>query len=97
MIEIDTASAAKRDSATASSCVTEDRRSTRSKNMLRTALAQLIEERGLDVFSVSDLTERADLNRGTFYAHYKDKDDLLHCFEEEIFDGKVPALSRAPP
>ncbi|MDR3308056.1 MAG: TetR/AcrR family transcriptional regulator [Coriobacteriales bacterium] len=65
----------------------EDRRSMRSKRMLREAFAQLIEECGLDGFSISDLTERADLNRGTFYAHYKDKDDLLHCSENEIIDS----------
>jgi AcrR family transcriptional regulator len=65
----------------------EDRRRLRSKRMLREAFAQLIEDRGLDGFSISDLTERADLNRGTFYAHYKDKDDLLRCFEDEIIDS----------
>ena len=63
----------------------EDRRIRRSKRMLRDALAQLIEECGLDGFCVSDLTERAGLNRGTFYAHYHDKEDLLHSFEEEVF------------
>ena len=64
---------------------TEDRRSLRSKKMLRDACAKLIEERGIDGFSISDLTNAADLNRGTFYAHYKDKDDLLKSFEAEIF------------
>ncbi|MDR3053171.1 MAG: TetR/AcrR family transcriptional regulator [Coriobacteriales bacterium] len=64
----------------------EDRRCLRSKRLLRAAFAQLIDERGLDGFSIRDLTQKADLNRGTFYAHYKDKDDLLRCFESEIFD-----------
>jgi AcrR family transcriptional regulator len=52
--------------------------------MLREAFTQLIEERGPDGFSVGDLTERADINRGTFYAHYRDMTDLLHFFENEI-------------
>jgi AcrR family transcriptional regulator len=63
---------------------TEDRRSLRTKRMLREAFAQLVAERGLDGFSVGDLTERADINRGTFYAHYRDMTELLRCFEDEI-------------
>jgi AcrR family transcriptional regulator len=63
---------------------TEDRRSLRTKRMLREAFAQLIAERGLDGFSVGELTTRADINRGTFYAHYHDMADLLRRFEDEI-------------
>ncbi|MDR2491841.1 MAG: TetR/AcrR family transcriptional regulator [Coriobacteriales bacterium] len=66
---------------------TADRRILRSRRMLREAFAALIEARGLDGFTVSELTERADLNRGTFYAHYKDKEDLLRSFEDEIIEG----------
>jgi AcrR family transcriptional regulator len=66
---------------------TEDRRSLRTKRLLREAFAQLIAERGLDGFSVGDLADRADINRGTFYAHYRDMPDLLHLFEEEIIDS----------
>jgi len=62
----------------------EDRRSIRTKRMLREAFAGLLEERGFDGFSVGDLAERADINRATFYAHYRDMDDMLRFFEEEI-------------
>jgi AcrR family transcriptional regulator len=62
----------------------EDRRSLRSKRMLREAFAELTQERGLDGFSVGELAERADLNRSTFYAHFRDIPDLLACLEEEI-------------
>jgi AcrR family transcriptional regulator len=64
----------------------EDRRALRTKRMLREAFAQLIAERGLDGFSVGDLTARADINRGTFYAHYRDMTDLLNFFEDEIIE-----------
>ena len=63
---------------------TVDRRITRSRRALRRALIELIEERGLDGFTVNDLCARADLNRGTFYNHFRDKDDLLQSFEDEI-------------
>jgi AcrR family transcriptional regulator len=52
--------------------------------MLREAFATLIAKRGLDGFSVGELAEQADINRGTFYAHYRDMADLLNCFEDEI-------------
>lgn len=64
----------------------EDRRITRSKRALRDALIALMEERGLDGFTVNDLCERADLNRGTFYNHFKGKDDLLATMEAEVMD-----------
>jgi AcrR family transcriptional regulator len=55
--------------------------------MLRDAFTQLIEERGLDGFSVGELTDRADINRGTFYAHYRDMTELLGIYEDEIITG----------
>lgn len=62
----------------------EDRRITRSKRALRDALIELMKERGFDGFTVNDLCVRADLNRGTFYNHYHDKEALLAAFEGEI-------------
>lgn len=61
-----------------------DRRVLRTKRLLRSVLGELIEEKGLDGITVSDLTERAGINRGTFYLHYKDKNDLIHNLEDEI-------------
>ena len=62
----------------------QDRRITRSKRALRAALIELMEERGFDGFSVNDLCERADLNRGTFYNHFHDKEALLDTLEDEV-------------
>ena len=64
---------------------TEDPRITRSKAALRTALIELMEERGFDSLTVNDICVRAGLNRGTFYNHYRDKETLLLSFEDEIF------------
>lgn len=66
----------------ASAC--EDRRITRSKRALRQALIALLEERGFDSLTVNDLCDRADLNRGTFYNHFRDKENLLAVFEDEV-------------
>lgn len=63
---------------------TEDRRVIRTKKAIRHALVSLIEDRGFDALSVKDITTRANINRGTFYLHYRDKFDLLDQTLKEI-------------
>ncbi len=67
----------------------EDRRIVRSKKALRGALIALMEERGFDAITVNDLCARADLNRGTFYNHFHDKENLLATFEDEVMRDLV--------
>lgn len=54
-----------------------DRRTVRTRRALRDALVALILEKGYEAVTVQDITDRADLNRGTLYLHYRDKQDLL--------------------
>jgi AcrR family transcriptional regulator len=54
-----------------------DPRVARTREMLRNALMLLIPEMGYNAISVQDITDKAGLNRATFYLHYHDKDDLL--------------------
>lgn len=64
----------------------EDRRIVRSKRALRSALISLIETKGFEAITVNDLCSAADLNRGTFYNHFSDKEHLLVSFEDEVMD-----------
>jgi AcrR family transcriptional regulator len=45
--------------------------------MLREALIALLREKDFDAISVQDITGRARVHRGTFYLHYRDKDELI--------------------
>ncbi|ASB88891.1 TetR/AcrR family transcriptional regulator C-terminal domain-containing protein [Bacillus sonorensis] len=63
-----------------------DRRINRTKRMIRDALSELMEEKAFEEITVTDMTKKADINRGTFYLHYQDKYDLLDQSEEEIID-----------
>ncbi|MFI5716434.1 TetR/AcrR family transcriptional regulator [Nocardia sp. NPDC051750] len=54
-----------------------DRRVRRTRDALHRALIALMMERAYDRITVSDVIDRADIGRSTFYAHYRDKDDLL--------------------
>jgi len=55
----------------------KDRRSQRTRHLLSAALVSLIREKGYDSITVSDIIQRANVGRSTFYAHYHDKDDLF--------------------
>lgn len=63
-----------------------DPRVIRTRKLLRDSLIELISERGYDAITVKDITERATLNRATFYLHYQDKEDLLERGFEQIWD-----------
>ncbi|MBQ9021621.1 MAG: TetR/AcrR family transcriptional regulator [Eggerthellaceae bacterium] len=65
---------------------TGDRRISRTQAALRDALVQLVEQRGLDAISVGDLCTAADITRGTFYNHFKDKEALVNFFEDQVID-----------
>lgn len=63
-----------------------DRRIQRTKRLLQTALLELIIEKRYDKVTVQDILDRADVGRSTFYAHFRDKDDLLiGGLPEQIF------------
>jgi AcrR family transcriptional regulator len=61
-----------------------DLRVIRTKESIRDALIKLIDEKGFEAITVKDLTTKAKINRGTFYAHYQDKFDLMKKCEDEI-------------
>lgn len=62
-----------------------DRRVRRTKARLREALTGLLAEKELKEITVTELTERADVNRGTFYCHYRDVYDMAEQLERETF------------
>lgn len=67
--------------------VREDRRIIRTKQLLKDKLLDLISENGMDQVTVKELTERAGLNRGTFYLHYRDIQDFCEQYTEEMLHG----------
>jgi AcrR family transcriptional regulator len=61
-----------------------DRRVRRTRELLRNAFLSLIAEKGYDRITVQDILDRADVGRSTFYAHYRDKEDLLRAGFDDI-------------
>ena len=62
----------------------ENRNSRRSIRLLKEAFLRLLAEKPFDQITVSDVTREADLNRGTFYAHYDNIEGLLRATMEDI-------------
>ncbi|MDE5053288.1 TetR/AcrR family transcriptional regulator [Niallia taxi] len=69
-----------------------DRRITKTKKAILHAYLSLLQTKGADSISVSDITKRADINRATFYAHYKDKYELLEQSIKEVIDDLEKAI-----
>ena len=62
----------------------EDKRIRRTKKLLRQALTQLMQQKDFQSITVTDVVREADINRGTFYAHYRDVYDLRGQIESEM-------------
>ncbi len=84
-----------------------DRRVQRTRQLLQNALLALILEKGYAAITIQDILDRANLGRSTFYAHYREKDDLLvsefehfrQMFEEydaQTATGKLKPRSSRP-
>ncbi|MEU6167094.1 TetR/AcrR family transcriptional regulator [Streptomyces tanashiensis] len=75
-----------------------DRRVRRTRAALRQALVELVLERGFHAITVEEITERADVGRATFYAHYRDKEDLLVGIVRDLAEDRdrlLPAVRQA--
>lgn len=73
----------------------EDRRTRRSRRSLGAALVGLVLERGFTALTVEDITERADVARATFYAHFRDKEDLFARVTSDLLDELSERLAPA--
>ncbi len=58
----------------------------RTKRNVEKAYVELLFEKGDERITVGDILEKADISRGTFYAHYKDISDLAEKVEENLID-----------
>ncbi len=71
-----------------------DRRVKYTKTMLKDSLVELLRDQHVSTISIKALCEKADINRSTFYAHYKDQYDLLHQMEAEVMENVTMYLDK---
>lgn len=61
-----------------------DRRVIKTRRQLKKGLAALMKEKSVNQITVKELIEEVDINRSTFYLHFKDIQDLLREIEENM-------------
>ncbi|MGX7419016.1 TetR/AcrR family transcriptional regulator [Carnobacterium gallinarum] len=67
-----------------------DLRVIRTKKMIFEAFVLLVEEKGYEAVTIQDIASEAMINRATFYAHFKDKNDLY----DEVFSYALDAFTK---
>src|SRR5262245_64094341 len=74
-----------------------DRRVQRTRQVLQQAFIDSVRDKGFAATSVQEITERANVNRGTFYLHFEDKYTLTDTVIREVFHqhlaSTVPATA----
>lgn len=63
-----------------------NRNALRSRRMLIEAFSELLAEKPFEKITVADVTRRADLNRGTFYAHFDSIDALSQSIIDDVME-----------
>lgn len=71
-----------------------DRRTRKTKMQLRQGLTTLLQQKSIKEITVKELAELVDINRSTFYIHYKDIFDLLDSIENEMMEDFVSLLNQ---
>jgi AcrR family transcriptional regulator len=69
----------------------DDPRVKRTRQLLQQAFLSLMMEGSFRDITVQQITDRATVNRATFYAHYEDKFDLLDSAMRDLFKQELAA------
>jgi AcrR family transcriptional regulator len=73
-----------------------DFRVVKTREAIKNIFVDLMDEMGFSKITVTEIVERARINRSTFYAHYLDKFDLLEKIEEGFLSGIKKILQDVP-
>jgi AcrR family transcriptional regulator len=70
-----------------------DMRARRSRKWLQDALAQLMKEKPFREIQITEIADRAQVSRPTFYLHYRSKEELLLSQVDVVFAEFLNELS----
>lgn len=66
----------------------------RSKQMIRQAFFDLLQKKPAEKITVTDIVKTANINRGTFYAHYSNVRCLIDAIEEDFINQLYDILEK---
>jgi AcrR family transcriptional regulator len=70
-----------------------ERKQRAARSRIIDAADALFAERGFDSVSVTDIAERAEVGRTTFFRHFRDKTEVVFAKEQAMFDAVTDATS----
>lgn len=73
-----------------------NRRILYTKKIIKESLIDLLQHKEIHEVTVTDICKKSDINRGTFYTHYKDTYDLLKSLEDELFNQILEYIEETP-
>ena len=76
--------------------IKENRRVLYTKKIIKESLLELLQNKKIHQITVTDICKNANINRGTFYTHYKDAYDLLESMEDELFNQMLEYIEETP-
>ena len=75
----------------------DSKRVAETKERIRDAFFDLYATKKIERISIKEITDRAQLNRATFYVYYKDIYDLLEKTEDELIEDVVEKVQYIVP
>lgn len=73
---------------------TQYRNAIRSQTMIKKAFIELLKEKPANKITVTDIINKADISRGTFYLHFQDTLDLLDSFQRDFFNQLIVFINK---
>ena len=71
----------------------QDLRFVKNENLIRKTFREMMAETEYSKISIKELTERAQINRKTFYLHYPSLDHLLTALQTELMSPTLRMIS----
>lgn len=72
----------------------QQRQKSRTRQKLLDAAKGLFAEKGLDFTTINDITERADVGKGTFYYHFKNKEGLIKVMISKMLGELIDMIKK---
>ncbi|HUU69840.1 MAG TPA: TetR/AcrR family transcriptional regulator [Planctomycetota bacterium] len=73
------------------------RRASRTRKRLLDAALAMFSEKGVDATAIEDITERADVGKGTFYRHFGNKEAVVVALSESAVSRLIDSTKPAKP
>ena len=73
-----------------------DLRVKKTKRNIKHALSDLLQTKPLDKITVTEIARTAEINKGTFYLHYTDIDDLYSEFIHDVISDMISKIDYLP-